>query len=138
MGIKETIEAWLQPKDLSLILEIEPTPRVAYQLTFPGFSEGGFLDGPSALSVATVEQNQHCYYRHLEMLERNYGGKFLVIINGNETNDGKTRFYVEPAIRGKIGNITWDEFNALYPNASPHTFYINKDRDKGIILAVTS
>lgn len=134
MGIKETIKAWLQPKDLSLILEID-TPKVAYQQKLPGLSQGAFLDGPSEVSIATVEQNQIFYWRHLEMLEQKYGGRYLVIINGNETEDGKTRFYVEPAIRGKTGNITWDELNALYPDSSPHQFPIPKKKDHDRIYA---
>lgn len=130
MAIKETIQAWLRPKDLSLILEIESTPRVAYQKNLPGFSEGGFLEGPSASSVAIVEQNRQFYWSHTKILQRKYGGRYLIIINGNETNDEKTRFYVEPAIRGKIGNIAWAELNELFPNATPHSFYLPKENDR--------
>lgn len=133
MGIKETIKAWLQPKDLSLILEIE-TPRVAYQKKLPGFPVNG-MDGPSEVNMATVDQNMKFYFRYLELLEEKYAGKYLVIINGNETNDQKTRFYVEPAIRGKTGNITWDELNALYPDSSPHQFPIHKKKDRDRIYA---
>ena len=111
---------------------------MAYQRKLPGFPESGFSVGPSALSVATAEQTRNLYFQHLNLLEKEYGGKHVIIINGNETTDGKTKFYIEPAIRGKSGNLTRDEFNVLYPNASPHGFYIHKERDKGRILTVTS
>lgn len=137
MGIKETLKAWLQPKDLSLILEIE-TPRVAYQQKLPGLSQGAFVDGPSAKSLAIHGQNQSFYFQRLGMLAQEYGDSNVIVINGNETEDGKTRFYVEPAIRGKTGNITRDELKALYPDASLHLFYILKERDKDRILALTS
>ena len=130
MGIRQKIQAWLQPKDLSLILVIESTPRIAYQTSFPGFEES-----LSEINIATTKQNQRFYFENLEMLERCYGGRTLTIINGNERSDGKTRFYVKPALRGMTDNIAEDELNALFPNAAPHFFYIQRAKDRDRIYA---
>ena len=134
MRIKETIKAWLQPKDLSLILELE-TPPVAYQQKLPGLPQDAFLDGPSEKDLAIYNQNQFFYFQRFGMFAQEYDRRNVIVINGNETDDGKTRFYVEPAIPGKTGNITWDELKALNPNACPATFYIHKDQSR--ILTVT-
>lgn len=130
MGIKERIDAWLKPKDLSLILEIEETPRVAYQENLPGFQKG-----LSDINEAILKQSENFYFQHVEMLREKYGGRRLVIINGNETDDGKTRFYIEPAIRGKADNLTEEEFGTLFPKATHHGFYIERKKDLGRVYA---
>ena len=89
MNIIEIFEAWFKPKDLSLVLEIE-----------------GTIDGGMSAVM---------YGKYYEMLEPKYAGRTVVLVGGHQTDDGKTKFYVEPAIRGKKDNITWEELRNLYP-----------------------
>ena len=105
----ETLKAWFKPKDLSLVLEIE-----------------GTIDG--GMSAAT-------HGRYYEMLEPKYAGRTVVLVGGHQTDDGKTKFYVKPAIRGKKDNITWEELRNLYPQASYVTYYLESKSERNRIKA---
>ncbi len=103
MNIKETLEAWLRPKDLSLVLEIEG-PLVE--------------NGSSFLSAM--------FGKYYELLKPKYAGRYVILVTGNQTSDGKNRFYVEPAIRGRKDNITWEEFRNLYSKGSFYYYLESK------------
>lgn len=108
MGIKETLAAWLKPKDLSLVLEIE-----------------GNISGI----------NEATYGKYYEMLEPKYAGRTVVLISGNQTDDGKTKFYVTPSIRGRRDNIAWEELSSLYPGALQITYYLESKYERDTIKA---
>ena len=117
MNITEKLKAWLKPKDLSLVLEIE----------------GTLVEDNSGILSALNGK----YYN---MLEPQYGGRTVVLVFDNETDDRKTRFYVTPSIRGRRDNITWEEFKALYPK-TPHLCYFLErkgDRDTIKVFAAST